>query len=80
MWKFLRAGVLEQGQHHATFTGTPQGGIISPLAANIYLDYLDKYMEFHYLTLPAWVKQKRRRQGHSNFLYVRYCDGTPVQA
>jgi len=87
MWKFLRAGVLEQGQHHATFTGTPQGGIISPLAANIYLDYLDKYMESHYLTLPAWVKQKRRRQGHSNFLYVRYCDdfvvlcnGTKAQA
>ena len=36
LWKFLRAGVMEQGKHKDTLTGTPQGGIMSPLLANIY--------------------------------------------
>ncbi len=40
--KFLKAGVLEDGKVRALTTGTPQGGVISPLMANIYLNYLDK--------------------------------------
>src|SRR5215472_14708370 len=47
--KFLRAGVMHQDHYEATLTGTPQGGIISPLAANIYLHQLDQYMESTYL-------------------------------
>lgn len=43
--KFLKAGYLEDWQHHNTYSGTPQGGIISPILANIYLDKLDCYME-----------------------------------
>jgi group II intron reverse transcriptase/maturase len=42
--KFLRAGYIEDWTFHNTFSGTPQGGIISPILANIYLDKLDKYM------------------------------------
>jgi retron-type reverse transcriptase len=42
LWKFLRAGVIEYGQPKETLTGTPQGGIVSPLAANIYLHALDR--------------------------------------
>ena len=42
--KFLKAGYLEEWTFHNTFSGTPQGGIISPILANIYLDRLDKYM------------------------------------
>ena len=42
--KFLRAGYIEEWTFHNTFSGTPQGGIISPILANIYLDRLDKYM------------------------------------
>lgn len=43
--KFLKAGYLEDWQYHKTYSGTPQGGIISPILANIYLDKLDCFME-----------------------------------
>ncbi|MGE3537308.1 MAG: group II intron reverse transcriptase [Candidatus Tectimicrobiota bacterium] len=65
---------MHQGHRSETLTGTPQGGIVSPLAANIYLDQLDKYMESNYVNLAKYAREKRRRQGKSNFLYVRYCD------
>lgn len=42
--KFLKAGYLEEWTYHNTYSGTPQGGIISPILANIYLDEFDKYM------------------------------------
>jgi group II intron reverse transcriptase/maturase len=42
--RFLQAGVLENGSFHLNETGTPQGGVISPLLANIYLHPLDKRM------------------------------------
>lgn len=43
--KFLNAGYIEDWMYHKTFSGTPQGGIISPILANIYLDKLDKYIK-----------------------------------
>ena len=42
--KFLNAGYMEDNQMHESYSGTPQGGIISPILANIYLDQFDKYM------------------------------------
>lgn len=43
--KFLNAGYAEKWEFHHTYSGTPQGGIISPMLANIYLDQFDKYMK-----------------------------------
>lgn len=42
--KFLNAGYFEDWQFHKTYSGTPQGGVISPILANIYLDEFDKFM------------------------------------
>jgi RNA-directed DNA polymerase len=86
IWKFLRAGIMEQGNLRHSLLGTPQGGIVSPLLANIYLDELDRYME-RLTELPQWERAKRKRRGQANFLYVRYaddfvvlCDGSRAQA
>jgi group II intron reverse transcriptase/maturase len=42
--KFLNAGYIEEWKYNHTYSGTPQGGIISPILANIYLDKFDKYI------------------------------------
>ena len=44
MWKFLKAGYMEQWQYHMTYSGTPQGSGMSPILANISLNELDRYM------------------------------------
>jgi group II intron reverse transcriptase/maturase len=86
IWKFLRAGVMERKLFKATEIGTPQGGIISPLLANVYLHLLDKHME-RYALLPREGRNRRRGKGLANFAYARYaddfvvlCNGTKEQA
>jgi group II intron reverse transcriptase/maturase len=73
IWKFLRAGVMEKRTFRDTTLGTPQGGIVSPLLANLYLHELDRYMA-RYTALPKREKTKRRQQKEANFVYVRYAD------
>ena len=56
--KFLNAGYVEDWVFHKSYSGTPQGGIISPILANIYLDKFDKYIK-EYIT--KFDKGKRRK-------------------
>ena len=55
----LQAGYLEDWRYHETLSGAPQGGILSPLLSNIYLDRLDEYVEAE--LLPAYNRGERRR-------------------
>uniref|UniRef100_UPI001FE0DA5C group II intron reverse transcriptase/maturase n=1 Tax=Nocardia araoensis TaxID=228600 RepID=UPI001FE0DA5C len=73
---FLRAGVLtEQGHNRETITGTPQGGILSPLLANIALSVLDEHFAARWAALgPYWTRAKRRRAGVPVMKLVRYAD------
>ena len=54
----LRAGYLEDWRYHATLSGCPQGGVVSPVLSNIYLDRLDQYIE--QTLLPAHNRGARR--------------------
>jgi RNA-directed DNA polymerase len=73
---FLKAGVLsEDGVSRNTIAGTPQGGTLSPLLANIALSVLDEHFEAKYEALgPEWTRAKRRRVGHPVMRLVRYAD------
>jgi RNA-directed DNA polymerase len=64
LMKWVNAGVLENGQLHAAQVGTPQGGIISPLLANVYLHYV----------LDLWVQSWRKKHAHGEMYVVRYAD------
>jgi group II intron reverse transcriptase/maturase len=56
----LKAGYMENWEYKSTLSGTPQGGIISPLLSNIYLDRLDKFVENNLLT--RYTKGERRKR------------------
>jgi RNA-directed DNA polymerase len=73
---FLKAGVLsEDGVGRETITGTPQGGILSPLLANIALSVLDEHFACKWEALgPEWTRAKRRRAGEPVMRLVRYAD------
>jgi len=62
--KWLNAGVLEDQTWRANEEGTPQGGVISPLLANIYLHY----------ALDLWVEQWRKNEARGQVIIVRYAD------
>ena len=62
--KFLRAGVSEDGQWSKTEVGTPQGAVVSPLLANIYLHYV----------LDLWVHWWRGHRARGEVYIIRYCD------
>lgn len=62
--KWLRAGVSEDGEWSKTEVGSPQGAVISPLLANVYLHYV----------LDQWVQRWRTRQARGDVIVVRYAD------
>jgi RNA-directed DNA polymerase len=73
---FLASGILtEAGLNRATHTGTPQGGILSPLLANIALSVLDEHFTRKWEALgPSWTRAKQRREGVAAYRLVRYAD------
>lgn len=62
--RFLRAGVLKEGRRVATTMGTPQGGVVSPLLANVYLHYV----------LDVWFERVVARHSRGEAYLVRYAD------
>jgi RNA-directed DNA polymerase len=74
---FLKAGLLTQsGDREDTLTGTPQGGILSPLLANITLSRLDEHFDQRWREKMGSFRQRanRRRQGTGNWKLIRYAD------
>jgi RNA-directed DNA polymerase len=70
---FLKSGILsEAGTLQNTDTGTPQGGILSPLLANVALSALDEYFAGHWTDRVE--RAKRRRHGLANYRLIRYAD------
>jgi RNA-directed DNA polymerase len=75
IWKMLRAGVLEDLQYAETNEGTPQGGVISPLLANVYMHRLDEWMYYRFHALSTTTRTARRRRGEiAAVRYIRYAD------
>jgi retron-type reverse transcriptase len=66
--KWLKAGVAEDGRVTPGEVGTPQGAVISPLLANIYLHYV----------FDLWAKQWRQRHAQGDVIMVRYADDIVV--
>jgi RNA-directed DNA polymerase len=62
--RFLKAGILEDGYFYATDEGTPQGGLVSPILANIYLHYV----------LDLWFEQRFAKGCQGKAFLVRYAD------
>jgi retron-type reverse transcriptase len=62
--KWLKGGVSEEGEWKETKVGTPQGAVVSPLLANIYLHYV----------FDLWVNQWRGKWAHGDMIVVRYAD------
>ena len=55
----LKAGYLEDWEYHETLSGSPQGGVVSPILSNIYLHKLDEFVERE--LIPQYTRGNRRK-------------------
>ncbi|WP_329491866.1 reverse transcriptase domain-containing protein [Kitasatospora sp. NBC_01246] len=78
---FLKSGVMtESGLRQGEFTGTPQGGILSPLLANIALSALDEHFAEQWNEWGQVEQERRKRKGLATWRIVRYADDFVVMA
>ena len=63
--KFLKAGYVEDWTFHNTYSGMPQGGIVSPILANIYLDKLDKYVKEYIRHFDMGTKRRPGKESNN---------------
>jgi len=73
IWKFLKAGVMEDGLLARTDRGVPQGAIISPLLSNLYLNEFDRWAVQKW-EFTRYQRQQRRQAGLGNYRLVRFAD------
>jgi RNA-directed DNA polymerase len=66
--RFLKAGVMEDGELSSTVVGTPQGSVLSPMLANIYLHYVQ----------DVWVNSWRKNRARGEVYIVRYADDSVI--
>lgn len=89
IWKFLKAGYLEDWTFHTTYSGTPQGSMIGPILSSVYLNELDGFMENYMKGIQKTVNDRTRgirkelperpcaepqASGYRRLFYVRYAD------
>jgi group II intron reverse transcriptase/maturase len=74
IWRFLRAHVVERGKRIKVEKGTPQGGVLSPLLANIYLNKFDQYWSRNWGRTTRNQRRQRLRKGLANCVLFRYAD------
>lgn len=81
IWKFLKAGYMEQWEYGRTYSGVPQGSGVSPVLCNIYLNELDKFMEQYAINYNTTAQRKRLSTAYRtsvNRTYRYRCEGKQI--
>ena len=81
IWKFLKAGYMEQWEYERTYSGVPQGSGVSPVLCNIYLNELDKFMEQYAINYNTTAQRKRLSPAYKTSVSRTYryrCEGKQI--
>jgi len=79
--QMLKSGILDEGEYHPTEVGSPQGGVISPLLMNIYLDSFDQYMKSQGIRIVRYADdilvfaRTHSEAGHYRAIATQYLEG-----
>lgn len=81
IWKFLKAGYMEQWTYERTYSGVPQGSGVSPVLCNVYLNELDRYMEMYAESFNTAASRKRLATAYRTSIDRAYrykCKGNEI--